>query len=152
MTMKYATVAIGILCLLQVAVPARAQETPPASEQDLLKPAGEKAFYESGGRRDPFRNLLAGKEVKEKPGTGGLTSLSVDDLTLIGIIKSKQKLTAIVSSPQGFPYFIKAGDKFADGFVLSINETQVVFRKTNERGVPLMRPKDILKEINPEER
>jgi Tfp pilus assembly protein PilP len=78
--------------------------------------------------------------------------MSIDDTTLVGIVKTKQKLTAIVSGPQGFPYFIKAGDKFADGYVLSINDYQVVFRKTNERGIPLMRPKDIIKEINPEER
>jgi len=57
-----------------------------------------------------------------------------------------------VVGPQGFPYFVNVGDKFSDGYVLSISDFQVVFRKTNERGVPLMRPRDIIKEINPEER
>jgi hypothetical protein len=46
--------------------------------------------------------------------------------------------------------FAKIGDKFADGYVLSITATQVVLRKTHERGIPLMRPRDVIKEITEE--
>jgi len=46
--------------------------------------------------------------------------------------------------------FVKVGDKFTDGFVLSITESQVVLRKTHERGIPLIRPRDIVKEITEE--
>lgn len=108
--------------------------------------------YDPEGRRDPFKNLMAGRDVKEKPGSGGLTQLSINDMTLVGIVKTKGRMTAIVSGPQGFPHFVKAGDRFADGYVLDIQEAQAVFRVTTEKGIPLMRPKDIVKEINPEER
>jgi len=108
--------------------------------------------YDPEGRRDPFKNLMAGRDVKERPGAGGLTQLSIGDMTLVGIVKTRGKLTAIVSGPQGFPHFVKAGDRFADGYVLDVQETQAVFRVTTEKGIPLMRPKDIVKEINPEER
>lgn len=108
--------------------------------------------YDPEDRRDPFKNLMAGRDVKEKPGAGGLTQLSIGDMTLIGIVKSKGRLTAIVTGPQGFPHFVKTGDRFADGYVFNIQETQAVFRVTSERGIPLMRPKDIVKAINPEER
>jgi hypothetical protein len=110
------------------------------------------AAYNPAGRRDPFKNLLAGKEVKDKSALGGIANLYIDDINLVGIVKTKNKLTAIASGPQGFPYFLKVGDKLSDGYVLSIQERQVVFRKTNERGIPMMRAKDIIKEINPEER
>ena len=110
------------------------------------------ATYDPAGRRDPFKNLLAGKDVKDKGAPGGISHLYIDDLNLAGVVKTKQKLTAIVAGPQGFPYFLKVGDKLSDGYVLSIQERQVIFRKTNERGIPMMRPKDIIKEINPEER
>jgi Tfp pilus assembly protein PilP len=76
----------------------------------------------------------------------------IEDLVLMGIIKTKKGFTAIVGTSQGFPSFVNVGDKFSDGYVLSINENQVVFRKTHERGIPLMRPRDIIKEISPEER
>jgi hypothetical protein len=70
----------------------------------------------------------------------------------VGIVKTPKSFVAIVSGPQQFPYFLKIGDKLADGYVLSINESQIVFRKTHERGFPLMRPRNVVKEINPEER
>jgi Tfp pilus assembly protein PilP len=108
--------------------------------------------YNAAGRRDPFKNLLAGKEVKDKTTPGGISRLYIEDLNLTGIVKSRQKLTAICAGPQGFPYFLKVGDKLSDGYVLSIQDRQIVFRKTNERGIPMMRTKDIIKEINPEER
>lgn len=108
--------------------------------------------YDPRGRRDPFRNLLAGRDIKEKALVGGVPQMSIDDVNLIGIVEAKGIYTAIINGPQGFPYFIKVGQKFADGFVLSIKEFQVVFRKTEERGIPFPKPKDIVKEIKPEER
>ena len=143
-------VAVGLLFLGGSVLPAQEQGSRP--EKDLLKSPPEKGTYDPAGRRDPFKNLLAGKDIKEKSAVGGIPQISIDDTNLVGIVKAKQKLTAIVVGPQGFPYFVKVGDKFSDGYILSINENQVVFRKTNERGIPLMRPRDIIKEINPEER
>lgn len=147
---RYAVCIILLGGLLAGALPA--QEQAAATGIETLKAPPARSTYDPAGRRDPFKNLLAGKDVKDKSAPGGIPQLSIDDTTLVGIVKAKDKLTAIVSGPQGFPFFIKAGDKFADGYVLSINESQVVFRKTNERGIPLMRPKDIIKEIVPEER
>ena len=77
---------------------------------------------------------------------------NIDDLILIGIIKAKRGYTAVVGTAQGFPRFMSVGDRVADGFIESITANQVVFRKTHERGIPLMRPRDVIKEINPEER
>ncbi|MFP4082359.1 MAG: hypothetical protein ACLFVG_06325 [Candidatus Aminicenantes bacterium] len=108
--------------------------------------------YNPGGRRDPFRDLLAGREVKEKALVGGVPEISIDDIKLIGIVEAEGKYTAIINGPQGFPFFIKSGDQFADGYVHSIEASQVIFRKTKERGIPLVKPKDIVKEIYPEER
>lgn len=108
--------------------------------------------YQSQGRRDPFRNLLAGKEVKETEKAQGIPQISIDEVVLIGIVKAKGRYTAIISSPQEFPYYIHEGDKFSNGFVLSIKKNKVTFRKTKERGIPLLKPKDIVKEISLEER
>ncbi len=141
--------ALGLLAAGPLASIAQEPVSPPAKDL-LISPA--RGTYSSAGRRDPFKNLLAGKDIKDKSSPGGIPQLAIEDTTLVGITNAGQKLTAIVSGPQGFPFFIKMGDRFADGYVLSITESQVVFRKTSERGIPLMRPKDIVKEINPEER
>lgn len=137
----------------QVAVREAGQEAAGQAQAEVVPSLKPKLFtYTSEGRRDPFRDLLAGREIKEKVGPGGLGQLTVDDVNLIGIVRLKDKLTAIAGSPQSFPFYLKIGDKFADGFVLTIGDSQVTLRKTSDRGIPLMRPKDIIKEINPEER
>jgi Tfp pilus assembly protein PilP len=104
--------------------------------------------YNSDGRRDPFKDLLSGRDAK-KPELGE-NQLFIDDLILFGIVKNKTVYTALIGTVQGFPTFAKVGDKFADGYVLSINDTQVVLRKTHERGIPLIRPRDVIKEITEE--
>ena len=131
-------------------VPLLAQETaaapPPGAAQTVAPTPG--FTYNPEGRRDPFKDLLAGG-VRERAATGE-PQVFIDDLILFGIVKNKKTYTAMIGMPQGFPMFVKVGDKFTDGFVLSITESQVVFRKTHERGMPLMRPRDIVKEITEE--
>ena len=132
-------------------VPLLAQETaaapPPGAAQTVAPTPG--FTYNPEGRRDPFKDLLTGRDLREKTATGE-PQVFIDDLILFGIVKNKKTYTAMIGMPQGFPMFVKVGDKFTDGFVLSITESQVVFRKTHERGMPLMRPRDIVKEITEE--
>jgi hypothetical protein len=132
--------------------PLGAQETAaaPPPEQVSPPPAVQTGFtYDPAGRRDPFRDLLAGRDFQQKTALGE-EQIFIDDLVLFGIVKKEKVYTALIGMPQGFPMFAKVGHKFADGFVLAINETQVVLRKTHERGIPLMRPRDVIKEITEE--
>ncbi len=108
--------------------------------------------YKRAGRKDPFRDLLAGRDSQRETTPSGKPEIYIDDVTLIGIVRTRGKFTAVVTGPQEFPLFIKVGKIFFDGFVLSIQESRVVFRKTKERGFPLFKPRDIVKEIHPEER
>ncbi|MCK4930836.1 MAG: pilus assembly protein PilP [Candidatus Aminicenantes bacterium] len=144
--------AIGlVLWSLQPLTAQEEKQEPPAKppEEIFEKQA---PTYNSEGRRDPFKDLLSGRDVEERGKDEGVTSYMIDDIILIGIVKIKSKYIAIIKGPQGFPYKIKVGDKFANGFVLTINDSKVVFRQTRGRGVPLTSPRDITKEINPEER
>jgi len=109
-------------------------------------------IYNSEGRRDPFKDLLAGRDISESAKKEGISQMMISDIILIGIAKIKDNFIAIINGPQGFPLQLRVGVKIADGFVLSISDSKVVFRKTKERGVPMYRSKDITKEINPEER
>ncbi|HZX09490.1 MAG TPA: hypothetical protein VFG01_00975 [Acidobacteriota bacterium] len=108
--------------------------------------------YNPAGRRDPFRDLLAGTEADEEAGIKAVSEMSIDDIILIGILKIKDNLFGIIRGPQGFPFRINEGDKFKDGFVLTIEGKKIIFRKTKNRGIPLSRPINVTKEINPEER
>jgi len=109
-------------------------------------------IYNSKGKRDPFKDLLAGRDVSEAAKKEGISQMMISDIVLIGIATIKGNFIAIINGPQGFPLQLKVGTKVANGFVLSISDSKVIFRKTKERGVPMYRSKDITKEINPEER
>jgi len=108
--------------------------------------------YDPAGRRDPFVDLLAAKEAKQRTIVTEIADMSVEDVNLSGIVSANGKLTAIIKGPQGFPFYIKEGDKFSDGYVMSVFETEIILRKTNERGIPLKVPKDVIKEVNVEGR
>ena len=131
--------------------PLLAQETtaPPPPETAPMLAVQTGFTYNPEGRRDPFKDLLGGRDLKEKSAIGE-NQIFIDDLILFGIVKNRNVYTALIGMPQGYPMFAKVGDKFADGYVRSISETQVVLRKTHERGIPLMRPRDISKEITEE--
>jgi len=129
---------------------AEKQKAEDITTSELLKIGN--IIYSPEGRRDPFRDLLTGSEVPESAGAEGVAGMLINDIVLIGITRVKGKHQAVINGPQGFPFTINVGTKFADGFVLSIDASKVVFRQTKDRGVPLYKPKDITKEINPEER
>ena len=148
---------IPVLCLglffagLQSLAPQEEQQEPQSkAPEEIFQKRPQKYF--PGDRRDPFKDLLAGREVEEKTGKEGIKSYMIDDILLIGIVEIRDKFLALINGPQGFPYKIRVGDEFANGFVLSIDSSKVVLRQTRDRGVPLTRPRDITKEINPEER
>lgn len=130
------------------------QEEQQAMEKEIneIMPKKTRPSYSRAGRRDPFRDLLAQQESGPGPGREGEPGASVENINVIGIVMARGQFTAIVTGAEEFPLFIKVGHKFSDGFVLSIDENKVVFRKTQERGSPLFKPKDIVKEIQSEER
>ncbi|MBN2266075.1 MAG: hypothetical protein JW775_09710, partial [Candidatus Aminicenantes bacterium] len=134
--MKKTAILLGIV--FAGLAPLLAQETappPPPDERPAL--TVQTGFtYDPAGRRDPFRDLLAGRDLRERTAIGD-EQMFIDDLVLFGIVKNQDVYTALIGLPQGFPVFAKIGDKFADGYVLSISDTQVVLRKTHDRGIPL---------------
>jgi len=136
-------------------IPAYGQEITgeeTAEEPSINQIERETYTYNPAGRRDPFRDLLGGSEAEEEAGTKTVSQMSIDNIILIGILKIENNLIGIIRGPQGFPYRINEGDQFNDGFVLTIKERQIIFRKTKNRGIPLSRPINVTKEINPQER
>jgi Tfp pilus assembly protein PilP len=156
---------IVVLCgsLFGLPAPQNQRKTAPVKAKPAVKVEAEAAkppayilqprapLYDPAGRRDPFKDLLGGSQTKERSSAEG-PEMSVDDLRLVGIAKYRGKLYALVNGPQGFPYKVTEGDKFSDGFVLKISTDSVTFRKTSEKGLRLPSPRDVVKELNPEER
>jgi len=124
-----------------------------AQEQKKTATTTPAFSYNPGGRRDPFKDLFGGTTIREKKAIRGLSDLFIEDVTIMGIIKAKSKYEAIIGLSEGFPLTLHEGDRLADGFVLSIGDSRIVFRRTlDSNGVPLAKPRDIIKEIISEER
>lgn len=145
---------LSILIMMCLCIPSPAQTQEQVTEEQVLPEIPQKTIltYDRAGRRDPFRDLLEGRDIQEGSDTENGPRMTIADIILIGIIEMEGNFTAIVNGPQGFPYYLKKGDRLADGYILSIEANQVIFRQTSSRGISLFKPRNITKEINPEER
>ena len=117
----------------------------------LEKTVGKKAVpvYSSKGRRDPFRDMF-GKPTPSKRTPSvktGSPAMSINTVKLIGIVKAGGLYTAVISGPGNFPMFIKARDRFYDGYVLRIEASRVIFRQTRQGSIRLAKAKTVIKEI-----
>lgn len=125
----------------------------PAPQQKVSEdenPPGD-YVYDPGGRRDPFIDLLAGEKRERTPGVSGEQALLIGELEVVGISYGKGQYWAIVTGPDGMPYFLKKGDRLFDGYVLSIDSNKVVFRRELRRPGLLRNYEDIVKKLSPEE-
>jgi hypothetical protein len=83
----------------------------------------EKWQYEAKGRRDPFIPLT-GASLAEG---GKVSHLSVENLTLIGILWGDRGYYGLVKDGVNNGYILKKGDRVAGGSVVDINSQAVVF-------------------------
>jgi Tfp pilus assembly protein PilP len=158
--MRSKAVLVALLLALAAAAagPAAAQKPVRPGRKPSVEEAAKPVLqapaisYDAAGRRDPFRDLLGGQAIKESHASGDPAGMAVEEIQIVGVIKAKGAFRALIAVTDGFPLTAREGDRFADGYILSIREGEVVFRKTHERGVPLTRPKDIVRDITSEER
>ncbi len=93
-----------------------------ATSTDTLFPV-EKWEYKESGRRDPFIPLLGWALT----GGGKAGHLSVENLSLIGILWGDKGYYALVKDGVGNGYILKKGDKVAGGKVNEINRQAIIF-------------------------
>ena len=55
-----------------------------------------------------------------RPTVAGIAGIRVDDVSVRGIMQSRERLVAMVQGPDKRTYLIHQGDKLADGMVKSI--------------------------------
>jgi len=107
---------------------------PPASAQAAPKADAQPAapyHYNVEGRRDPFQSLTGGgtgtdTKALPKPTAAGIAGIRVDELSVRGIMQSRERLVAMVQGPDNRTYLIHQGDKLADGVVKSITPQGLV--------------------------
>lgn len=80
--------------------------------------------YDPRGRRDPFLPLLVA-EGEQAPGEE--RKISVENLSLVGVMWGDALKVAILSDQAGNGYVFKAGDSLPGGKVVRVGEKSIVF-------------------------
>ena len=84
--------------------------------------------YQTDGRRDPFLSLIGGG-IDPHPNTKraeGLGGFSLADISVRGVMQSRDALVAMVQGPDNKTYLIHQGDKLADAVVKSVTTQGLV--------------------------
>jgi Tfp pilus assembly protein PilP len=118
-------------------------------EQEESALAGRSYSYDPAGRRDPFRSLLVREQNKggaERP--PGIAGISVDDLVVHGIWKTKSGYVAQIRATDNKSYLIRAGDLLYDGEVVRVGPNEVVFRQNINDPQSVKPFREVTKQLN----
>ena len=114
--------------------------------------AGEGYFYDPGGRRDPFKSLLAARDRLEfrGPRPEGIPGLLIDEIDITGIyLTSEGPAAQIASADQEKSYLLHVGDQLYDGDVVSITANEAVFKQIVDDPTALKPFREVSKKLNP---
>lgn len=135
--------ALAAVAAAQAAPAKPATTTPPASTPPAVSappagaaasapvpesPAGLPYSYQADGRRDPFQSLTAAStdDKAPRPTGAGIAAIRVEELSVRGVMRSRERLVAMITGPDNRTYVVHPGDKLADGVVKSINPQGLV--------------------------
>jgi Tfp pilus assembly protein PilP len=133
------------------AVIAPVPESPGQSmiEQEESALSGRSYSYDPAGRRDPFRSLLVREQnrggVQRPPGIAGI---SIDDLVVHGIWKTKAGYVAQIRATDNKSYLIRAGDLLYDGEVVRVGPNEIVFRQNINDPQSVKPFREVTKQLN----
>lgn len=119
---------------------------------DAAMMAGEGYFYDPGGRRDPFRSLLAARDRLEfrGPRPEGIPGLLIDEIDITGIyLTSDGPVAQVASADQEKSYLLRIGDQLYDGDVISITANEAVFKQIVDDPTALKPFREVSKKLNP---
>ena len=131
---------VSVILIVLAGMPAAASQAPAAAKNPPAPPEASQGApppadpqlpytYNVDGRRDPFQSLTAGNgdsKSAPKPTAAGITGIRVDELSVRGIMQSRERLVAMVQGSDNRTYLIHQGDKLADGVVKSITPQGIV--------------------------
>lgn len=107
--------------------------------------------YDPQGRRDPFRSLIGPTpKLSRENAPPGPPGFMIDEIDIIGIVRGKQGLTAMVKGPDNNGYLLRAGEKVFDGEVIRVTPTAVVFRQEVNDPTRIERYREVVKELIPQ--
>lgn len=125
---------------------AKAAAAAPAKPEDTTI-EGRQYNYDPAGRRDPFKSLLVRERSRESR-PPGIAGLSVDEMELQGIWKTRAGWLAQVRGSDNKSYLLRKGDVLFDGEVLDVKANELTLRQ-NVNDPQSVKPfRDVVKRLN----
>ena len=122
------------------------------TDDALLRPEGY--VYDPGGRRDPFRSLVASRaRVRERgPRPEGIPGLLIDEIDVTGVfVLAEGPVAQIRSTDQEQSFLLREGDQLFDGDVVSSSTLEVVFKQIVDDPTAIKPFREVVKRLDMEE-
>ncbi len=131
-------ILLALAGVLLIAVPVvMAADPSPAPDQGSVSPSqvsrdrinairDNEFFYQSYGRQDPFKILVAGDYEQSAPGD----LLDINSARLVGVMWGQDDRFALVENGDGFGYILRVGDSIQNGRVVSVRKHSLTARVT----------------------
>jgi Tfp pilus assembly protein PilP len=107
-----------------------------AQAADVQPPAtGATYVYRSEGRRDPFVSLVNTRTAPRRtsPRADGPAGFMAAELSVRGVLESRNTLVAMIQGPDGKTYLVRSGDRLADGVISAvIREGLVILQEVDD--------------------
>ena len=159
--MRITVLLIAVALLSATAARGQAPATSPVAPAATTAPAAPKVpplepqgyDYDPAGRRDPFISLVrrttsaAGVSSNARP--RGLAGLSIDEITVRGVIRRPQGSLAMVKGVNGKGYTLKVGDELYDGSVRAITADAVFFLQDVNDPLSVAKKREVRKPLRP---
>lgn len=156
---RLSVLALALLAAAFASAQANKAKAPakpaPAESGAAAKPAppddttveGRQYVYDPAGRRDPFKSLLVRERSRESR-PPGIAGLSVDEMELQGIWKTRSGWLAQVRGSDNKSYLLRKGDVLFDGEVLDVKNNELDLRQ-NVNDPQSVKPfRDVVKRLN----
>jgi len=127
----------------QPAIPAPTPAAPP-----------ENYTYQPEGRRDPFLNILGTGVQQAVTGLqrpNGPAGITVDELSVRGIMQSRGRLIATILGPDNKSYVVHAGDKLLDGVIKAVTTQGLVIVQEVNDPLSLVKQREVIKRLRSQE-
>ena len=139
-----------LLAMLTAQAPAQVPPAQPVPPAPVAAPAAVDSYtYNPEGRRDPFVSLLRSGSDQRGSRTGGgvdgLSGLSVDEISVRGVVAGRSGYVAMVMGPDNKTYIVRANDKLLDGTVKAVTAQGLVILQEVNDPLSLVKQKEVRK-------
>lgn len=103
-------------------------------------------------KEDPFKSPMdEAAERRRKEGKMiGVAAMSIEELSIIGLLEMQGEYIAVVKGPDNVGYFLRINDEIFNGKVIEIDLEKIVFEQEIKAPYSLQKSRKIIKKIHPE--